>query len=420
MGILEMASKPLHLFEGYGVELEYMIVRRDDLSVLPVSDEILKKVAGEYTSEVELGALAWCNEVVLHVIEFKTNGPARKLDGLAGQFTDHVGRVNEILAPMGGMLLPTGMHPWMDPHTETRLWPHEYSPVYDSYNRIFGCKGHGWSNLQSMHMNLPFGNDEEFGRLHAAIRLVLPILPALAASTPVMDGRSTGYLDNRLEVYRFNQKKVPSIAGRVIPEPVFHPQHYQEVILQQIYRDIAPHDPEEILRDEWLNSRGAIARFCRNSIEIRVLDLQESAHADLAVYRLVAAVLMALTEERWISYEAQQRWQVEPLAAIFEQTVRDADETLIADRDYAAVYGVRSDGPVRAGDIWRHLADELLDGPDDGEWQHALEVILGKGCLARRIMRALDGDLSRPRLQAVYRKLAQCAASGELFDGGAL
>lgn len=411
-------DSPLHLFEGYGVELEYMIVRRDNLSVLPVSDEILKKVAGEYTSEVELDSLAWCNEVVLHVIELKTNGPASQLKGLASVFLEHVGQVNEILAPIGGMLLPTGMHPWMDPHTETRLWPHEYSPVYDSYNRIFGCKGHGWSNLQSLHLNLPFGNDEEFGRLHAAIRLVLPILPALAASTPIMDGRSTGYLDNRLEVYRWNQKKVPSIAGQVIPEPVFDPQQYEEVILQQIYRDIAPYDPENILQNEWLNSRGAIARFWRNSIEIRVLDLQESARADLAIYNLIVAALKALTAERWIGYEAQKRWQVGPLAAIFEQTIRDADEAVIENSDYAGVFGMHADGAIRAGDIWRHLAEQLVDGPDDGEWQAPLEVILGQGCLARRILRSLDGNLSRSNLESVYRELAQCAASGELFNGG--
>src|SRR5690606_7705226 len=115
----------------------------------------------------------------------------------------------KILAPMGAMLMPTAMHPWFDPATETRLWPHEYSPVYETYNRIFGCQGHGWSNLQSMHVNLPFANDEEFARLHAAIRLALPILPALAASSPLVEGRVTGLADSRLDFYRFNSRRLP-------------------------------------------------------------------------------------------------------------------------------------------------------------------------------------------------------------------
>ncbi|HAL85576.1 MAG TPA: hypothetical protein DCM31_01010, partial [Deferribacteraceae bacterium] len=37
-----------------------------------------------------------------------------------------------------------------------------------------------------------------------------------------------------------------------------------------MYRDIAPYDPECILQEEWLNSRGAIARFDRKAIEIRL------------------------------------------------------------------------------------------------------------------------------------------------------
>jgi len=85
--------------------------------------------------------------------------PAASLSGLAGAFQADVRRIDEILAPHGARLMPTGMHPWMDPQRETHLWPHEYSPVYEAFDRIFSCKGHGWSNLQSAHLNLPFQGD---------------------------------------------------------------------------------------------------------------------------------------------------------------------------------------------------------------------------------------------------------------------
>ena len=68
---------PIPLFTGYGIELEYMIVDRDHLNVLPVTDEVLKNIAGEYINTVELDELAWSNELVLHVIELKTNGPGQ-------------------------------------------------------------------------------------------------------------------------------------------------------------------------------------------------------------------------------------------------------------------------------------------------------------------------------------------------------
>ena len=56
--------------------------------------------------------------------------------------------------------MPGGAHPWMDPARETRLWPHEDNEIYEAFDRIFGCTGHGWSNLQCVHLNLPFDDDE--------------------------------------------------------------------------------------------------------------------------------------------------------------------------------------------------------------------------------------------------------------------
>ncbi len=285
-----MSRRPaFHLFQRFGVELEYMVVHAESLAVLPVTDRVLWAVAGQYLSEIELGTISWSNELALHVIELKTTEPAASLDGLAAEFQEHVGRINRILEPLGGRLMPTAMHPWMDPHREMRLWPHESSPIYEAFHRVFDCRGHGWANLQSVHLNLPFADDDEFARLHAAIRLLLPIMPALAASSPVMDGQTTGRLDNRLEVYRHNARRVPRVSGAVIPEPVFSQQAYQDQILQPLYRDIAPLDPDGTLQFEWLNARGAIARFDRNTIEIRVLDVQECPRADLAVCALLTA-----------------------------------------------------------------------------------------------------------------------------------
>ena len=213
--------RTLKLFEAVGVELEYMIVDKETLMVNPISDLILKEIAGEITSDVEYENLEWSNELVLHVIELKTGIPASNIADLDIEFRKSVKKINSILDKYNSMLLPTGAHPFMNPFTETKLWPHDSNEVYSLYNKIFDCRGHGWSNLQSTHINLPFGDDLEFGRLHAAIRLILPLIPALAASTPIFDGKLTGIVDSRLEVYRNNQIKIPSIAGNIIPEQVF-------------------------------------------------------------------------------------------------------------------------------------------------------------------------------------------------------
>ncbi|MEQ8767131.1 MAG: glutamate-cysteine ligase family protein, partial [Planctomycetota bacterium] len=262
---------PYRLFEGVGVELEYMIVDAETLSVRPIADQLIEAETGEPGSDAERGPIAWSNELALHVIELKSQGPAKSLAEWPARFQGDLAHIDELLGRFGARLMPSGMHPWMNPDEELRLWPHECGPIYQTFHRIFDCRGHGWSNLQSTHLNLPFSNAGEFAQLHAAIRVLLPILPALTASTPVFDGRLTERKDNRLAFYSRNARRVPSVTGRVVPEPVDSPESYERDILQRIYRDLAPHDPEGTLRHEWANARGAIARFERGAIEIRIL-----------------------------------------------------------------------------------------------------------------------------------------------------
>lgn len=401
----------LSLFEGFGVELEYMIVDRETLAVKPIADELLKAVAGEYVGDVDRDDISWSNELVLHVIELKTNGPAPELDGLAAKFQANVGDINGLLRPMGAMLLPTAAHPFMDPMRETRLWPHDYNTVYEAYNRIFDCRGHGWSNLQSTHINLPFANDEEFGRLHAAIRLVLPLLPALAASSPIVDGKLAADADARLRFYLQNSIKIPSITGGGIPEQVFTEADYRRDIFERTYRDISSYDPDSILRDEFLNSRGAIARFSRGAIEIRLLDIQEHPGADLAVVQLVVEAVRELVSEIWCSYEGQKKWHQNDLRPIFLDCIAQGDEALIRNVDYLRLFAADDLVERPAIQVWQRIAERvglpLAESP--------LGVILSEGNLSTRIVHATGDEPTQATIEAVYRKLAQCLVEGRSF-----
>jgi carboxylate-amine ligase len=411
-------TSPLRLFEGIGIELEYMIVDGESLSVRPVADELLKQVGGGYELQVELGPIAWSNELALHVIEMKCNGPVPSLSGLPALFQEHVGRMQSLLRPLSACLLPTGMHPWMDPARELRLWPHENDIVYKTFDRIFDCRGHGWSNLQSMHINLPFSNDDEFGRLHAAMRLILPLLPALAASSPLLEGKRTGLLDTRVDVYRSNARRVPSVTGLVIPEPLFTRADYEQQLLEPMYRDLAPLDPEGILRHEWANARGCIARFERMAIEIRLLDVQECPAMDLAIAALVVGALKELVDETPSSYAEQQSFSERELEPILRATIADADEALVGHPRLLRALGHSGPAPARAKDVWRSMARRIAaSDPSFSEWQPSLDVIYKQGCLARRIARAVGQDPSHERSLSVYRQLAACLDRGEPFRG---
>jgi len=404
-------ERPLSLFSAFGVELEYMIVDAQSLAVRAIADDLLCTTSGDTSGEVDRGEICWSNELVAHVVELKVGEPAAALDPLPSLFQKNIQEINSILDRSGARLMPAGMHPWMDPEHETRLWPHAYGEVYQAFDRIFGCRGHGWANLQSAHLNLPFADDAEFAKLHAAIRLVLPILPALAASSPVVEGRVTGLMDNRLEVYRTNSRKIAGVAGRVIPEPAFSQAEYNTQILEPLYAEIAPHDPAGVLGNEWLNARGAIARFSRNTIEIRVLDVEECPQADLAICAAVVAVLKALVGKRWTSLSQQQAAAVEPLASILLTSIRNADQAVIRDREYLAQFGFPGES-CTAGELWDHLIAALpeLSGPSS-PWRESLAIIRNEGPLARRIVSALENNDQHD----VYGELCRCLQAGEMF-----
>jgi glutamate---cysteine ligase / carboxylate-amine ligase len=405
----------LGLFEAYGIELEYMIVDERTLDVAPVCDRLLHAQTGNYEGEAPFDDITWSNELALHVVELKTSAPAPALGPLAAQFQRHIAQIERALEPFGARLMPGAMHPWMNPDTQMRLWPHDNSPIYRTFDRIFDCRGHGWSNLQSMHVNLPFANDEEFGRLHAAIRLVLPILPALAASSPVMDGRVTGYLDNRLRVYRNNAARVPAVAGHVVPEPLFSHADYRREIFDRLDRDIAPHDPEGILHHEWLNSRGAIARFSRGTIEIRVIDVQECPAADLAIATVACELVRALVEEQWTGFDTQKTLSVESLRDLLWRCVDEGDAARIEDRTYLEAMGF--DRPqATAGELWRDIVERLSEPRRlQMEALEPLTTITREGPLARRLLLALGASPTREHLFGVYERLCNCLRHGTMF-----
>jgi gamma-glutamyl:cysteine ligase YbdK (ATP-grasp superfamily) len=405
----------LHLFDAYGIELEYMLVDRDTLAVKPITDELLKLELGQYGSDFENGIITWSNELVLHVVEIKSSKPESDFAALEKGFAENVKQINKDLLKWNAMLMPSAAHPLMNPAQETKLWPHDSNEVYDIYNKIFDCKGHGWSNLQSTHLNLPFTGDEEFARLHAAIRLVLPLLPALCASSPLLEGKASGYIDTRLTYYKTNQAKIPSITGQVIPEALFSEKEYAEVIYKKISADVARYNEDDILDPIWVNSRGAIPRFDRGSIEIRVMDIQECPSADLAIVALVIETLKALVNQELITFEKQKSWNENSLVGIFDQTVKLGQKAIINNTEYLKIFGL--DSSASALEIWLKIVEHLKNSGNSAiqKWDSQISTILSHGTLADRILIALGGDFSEKSIKKVYTLLSDCLAKNTMF-----
>jgi carboxylate-amine ligase len=400
---------PYPAFSGYGIELEYMIVDQRTLDVLPIADRILHAQGPAEDMDVVRDEAAWSNELALHVIEMKTLGPMADFERMAQIFRSEVQVLSSLLEPHGARLMPSGAHPWMDPARETRLWPHQNDVIYRTFDRIFDCRGHGWSNLQSMHINFPFQTEDEFVRVHAAARFVLALLPGLAASSPFLDGKRTPALDGRLLAYEGNCRRVPEVTGDVVPEAIDSVAAYQE-LLRRMYRAVAPHDPDAVLQEEWLNARGAIARFERGAVEIRVLDTQECPEQDLAIARLVTSLVEALAAGEFLSVAELIRFPSAPLVEQYQLARTDASQALLIDDAYRSAFGSSAS---TVGGLWRELAARFV--PRTAKARARLDAIVEQGTLAERLTVACGPEPSADRLHLVYGELCACLLSGEAF-----
>ncbi|NNC51012.1 MAG: glutamate--cysteine ligase [Flaviramulus sp.] len=405
-------SKKYHLFEVFGIELEYMLINNHDFKVNPIVDKLLTLKNGALTDDIDNGKIAWSNELVAHVIELKTNGPTKDLDALGNDFHKNILEINALLSPLNASLLPTAAHPLMNPLTETQLWKHSYSEVYALYNRVFNCKGHGWSNVQSTHINLPFFDDAEFEKLHAAIRVVLAIIPGLCASSPVLEGKNTGYKDMRLEYYKTNQKEIPEMTGLIIPEQVFTKKDYQTAIFEPINKAIKPHDTENILDHHFLNSRGAIARFDRNAIEIRLVDIQECPQADISICVFIIEVIKLLVSNQTATLNIQKSWTKEALYNILNPCVKDGENHIVSNLEYLNLFQIEQACTVQ--DIWKQLFKMVKPSIHKTHYQ-AIETILKEGTLSTRILKSLADDFSDTNIKKVYSRLANCLQENKVF-----
>jgi gamma-glutamyl:cysteine ligase YbdK (ATP-grasp superfamily) len=400
------------LFSVIGLEIEYMLVDIQSLNVASKSDVIIQALAGELVNEFSLGEISVSNELVLHVLELKNHPPLPATPSLINKFQQAIHLLAPRLKAENLMLLPTAAHPWMNPIQETKRWPHGNHDIYQTYDRIFNCQGHGWANLQSMHVNLPFANDDDFSLLHNGIRLLLPLLPALAASSPILEGQFSGLLDARLSFYNKNQAKIPSISGEIIPEFVKTESAYQDQILTPMYQAIAPFDPDRHLQYEWLNSRGAIPKFDYQAIEIRLLDTQECVSADLSIALSIYHILKSWAQES--EHYLKHPYDTATLKALYLQTLKTGLNTPIEDRNLLTQWQLPVSKIKTCRDVWHALIEKHAHQLDN-HCQTSIEAILTHGNLSERILKKTGTNPTQDRLKNTYQTLAACLLENRMF-----
>ncbi len=364
----------MHHLMTIGTEHEYSINDRG-FHALPDSDRILKSICGRYESEILFGEVLLGKELQKTVLEMVPRQPADELALLEAQLVKGMDKFNHLFCGQY-QLLGLGMHP-LAKVSEIPVWDHDEGEYYEVYDRLFDIHQHGWLNIQALQINLSYESSRELVHLYNKIGSLLPYLIAITASSPLVEGTLTGTCDNRLVYYRKNQKEIPLICNRIIPERIQSITDYrtrQEEIFSELKKRGA-----DILCEEWVNSGGVIIRFSRKCLEIKALDEQESIHSDMAVCAFVRSLLRCRTLPVERDYDV--------LLELTEEAIRHGTE------------GMRDDLMRLYEMAWQHATG------DERVYLPVIKERIINGSLAERIRdRIADGDEIVP----ILSELAEC------------
>jgi gamma-glutamyl:cysteine ligase YbdK (ATP-grasp superfamily) len=387
-----------------GPEHEFSLVN-EELQALPILDKVMKDFCGKIVNFIELPHFTFGKELQLHVMEIKANAPFKSPELFEETMQNAVATLLYLLEKQyHAHLLGTGMHPLLRLE-ETSVWPHRHRKIYQEYSKVFNLKQHGWLNIQSFHLNLPYSNEEKGILLHNLLAGLCAYLPAISASSPICEGAIGPDVDNRLYFYKVNQLEVPSVTGEVIPEPISSFDQYRKEVIRQYSQDLAKAGAgKRILFKEWVNSRGVIFRFDRKALEVRVIDEQECVKSDVALSCFIRAALRGLIAER-----------IEPLP--HQLLVRDFNSVMAKGLNAKVLH---PNGET-ARQVCQHLFNLALENAEEDEKKYLwiVKKRIESGNLSElireRVLRKSQKADFKEAILSVYSTLIKCLADNQPY-----
>ena len=255
-----------------GVEEEFSILDPDTLELMPRFEEL--RAAAEADPLLHEGITG---ELIRSEIEIISGAGADLGQALAHQ-RDRRGRLFALAAANGAALGATGTHPWAD---------YREQPIIDTehYRRVEeGLKYVAWrNNTFSLHVHLGVRDIDRAVRVCDRLRPVLPLLLAISANSPYLDGRDTGLHSARTQSFTksFPRCGVPDVFGgwRAYREYIeFLVQTNSIVEFTQVWWSVRPH-------------------FSFGTVEVRICDVQATAQESDALAGLMVACIAQATRD---------------------------------------------------------------------------------------------------------------------------
>ena len=260
--------------------------------------------------------------------------------------------------------------------------------------------------------------------MHNAAALVIPYLPAVAASSPMFDGSLQPSVDNRMEWIFRHQAAIPESQGEILPEYVQSLSDYRRRILRPMYDALDAIPGAEPLKHDFFNARAAVLKFSRRALEIRALDMQECVKLDIAIAVFVRSLLRYFTRRLTTG-----RLGLPPRGMLlqdFQESIRRGSR--------GRVFAPHIDGDLPRDDDGRACMRDCLRAllaiaetsarRDEVHYLPLVHQIIETGSLSERIRGVLEphaGNRERLRTETrrVYEELAECLVSNTPWAGRA-
>jgi carboxylate-amine ligase len=255
-----------------GIEEEFSILHPDTLDLVPRFEEL--RAAAE---DDRLLSESITGELIASEIEIISGIGGDLGDALARQH-DRRGRLFSLAESRGAALGATGTHPWADYRKQPIIDTEHYRRVED------GLKYVAWrNNTFSLHVHLGVRHADRAVRVCDRLRPVLPLLLAISANSPYLDGRDTGLHSARTQSFTksFPRCGVPDAFGgwlayRSYIEFLIHTRSIVE--FTQVWWSVRPH-------------------FSFGTVEVRICDAQATAQESDALVGLMVACIAQATRD---------------------------------------------------------------------------------------------------------------------------
>jgi glutamate---cysteine ligase / carboxylate-amine ligase len=248
-----------------GLEEEFALLHPVTLDLAPRFEELRDAARAEDQLLYE----SITGELISSEIEI-VSGPGRDLHDALGRQRERRRRLFALAERHGAALGATGTHPWADYREQAIIDTEHYRRVQDDLKYV------AWrNNTFSLHAHVGVRDIDRAVKVCDRLRPVLPLLLAISANSPYLDGRDSGLHSARTQSFTrsFPRCGVPDAFGgwRAYREYVELLMRTRSIVeFTQVWWSVRPH-------------------FRFGTVEIRICDAQASAAESEALAGLIVA-----------------------------------------------------------------------------------------------------------------------------------